>query len=370
MAIQKIILVLFYKSSNWLLKLSFYLLPIALFFSMVSFLFVDNLLNSYNRYIENSYMGVQGRLSIISNDTKFISGLIDFSQKSGFLYSPKREIKSNFTLKNGDKIVSKFANFIVLNKNYLEKKFHQKIEVNTLFVNRVFSKSMGSLGLDGFKEIYIKKDNSLNISKIVVVDTGFLGNKPMIFVTNSFAKKLFKREIVFNSVEFLEKNIESISQIKDKAKSLAKEYGVFKYKIKDILNDTKDVKKMFDTLFNVKAGISCLIFVLSLFIILLGISVSIEFRKNSLSTLHLIGMSVADLAITLSGIMFIIWSIILGVSLLALYFVRMLFISIAGFGGDFFLGIGNFNVIMIVILGVMLSLIVYWGTYIMFKGQK
>ena len=365
------ILKLFYTSSGWLLKFSFWALPIALFFSLSSFLFIDNLLSSYERYLTNSYLGTQGRISIETTSKPLTNGIASYSKENKLIYSPKKIVKSNVVFKNRNKSLTKYAKFIVLDLKYLKQKFNYKnIDTNTIFVNEVFSKSMGAIDINKFKQIYLDDDEKiLNISNIKVIDTGFLGSEPIIFITTQFANKLFgtikqKKQII----EFLEKDTKNIKKLKLKINELSKEYQVLEMKIFDLLTDTKVTKEFFKKVTMIQFGISILLFILSLGVIILSISVSIEFKKNSLKILQLIGMSVFDLSFTISGVIFLIFMLLLGLSIFCLDFFQSIFLNISGFNEVFFIPINSMQILYTSLLGFILFIIVFISTKYIFKG--
>ena len=369
---QLTILKLFYKSSGWLLKLSFWSLPVALFISILSFLFIDNLLSSYERYLMNSYLGSQGRISIESENKEFMNALEDFSYKNKFIFSPKRVLKANVVFVSKDKKITKYAKFIILEKSYLEQKFKQKtLDGYTLFVNKVFVKSMGSLSLDKFKTLYFDdKNNSYHVASYIDIDTGFLGSEPIIYISSIFAQKLFgDNEQKMKTIEYLEVDTSRIKYIKDKKVQLAREYHVLNCKIHDLLEDTRATKELFEKVNMIQTFISGILFLLSLGVIVLSISVSVEFKKNSLKILQLIGMSKRDLSLTISGTIFLMILLSLGLALLSIQSVKDLFLYISNFGDRFFIDLDIYKVIYIITLAVILSFISYLSTRIIF-GDK
>ncbi len=370
---QKTILKLFYQSSNWLLKFSFWALPIALFLSIASFLFIDNLLSSYERYLVDSYIGSQGRISIESDDKNLLDNLSIYSTKQQYIYSQKQQYPANVIFKSQDKQISKYAKFIILDKSYLEIKFHQtNIDDRTLFVNKVFLNSMGSLDIDRFNKIYFDDESKVyNISKIIAIDTGFLESRPMVFITSSFATLLFEKlDRKGDIIEFLEKDKDKIDDIKAKAKELAKQYKVIQYKIHDLLNDTKSTKEFFDKVSMIQVGISILLVLLSLGIILLSISISIEFKRNSLQILQLIGMSRRDLSLTISGLIMIMILLVTVLSMGSVGLFQNLFLAISQFHNSFFIHLDMMNIVYIVVLSFVLFVITYISSRVVFKGRS
>jgi len=360
---QKTILKLFYTSSSFLLKLSFFILPIAIFLAISSFLFVDNLLKSYEHYLIKSYIGVEGRYSINTTDKNLIKSIASFSKKNHYIYSTKAIIKTNVIFKSPHKSILKYAKFIVLDKKYLEKKFKTTITPNTLFVNQVFYNSLGSLNLNSFKTLCLKQ-KCYKIDGFKKVDTGFIESKPIIFITKDFAKQIFKPNFYY--IEFLkvDKN-KLITYVKKEASKLK----TLQYEIKDLINDTKTTKELFNKIKTIQISILTVLAVLSIGIIVLSISVSIEFKKNSLKILHLLGMSIRDLSSTLSIVIFLMMVLILVLSIYLQSVYQKFFLSYASFNKDFFVNLDSLNIIYIFVFSIIISLIVYLATYKIFKGR-
>lgn len=366
---SRAILKLLYKSSGWLLRFSFYALPIALFFSISSYLFIDKVLSSYERYLINSYIGIQGRVSVETNDKKLIKGLVEFSQSQKLKYSLKKELKTTVTFL-GEIKLPKYAKFIVLDQTYMQQKFNN-LHANreTLFVNDVFLNSMGSLDKASFNKLYFNDDKKLfDINGIERVDTGFLSSEPIVFISAYFAKEIFgdiqkEKEVV----EYLENSDKSIKTIKQTVKQLAMKYKTLQIKVHDLILDTQDTKEFFEKTSIIQKAISILIFMLSVGIILLSISVSIEFKKNSLKTLQLIGMSSRDLALTISVSIFFMIVIILGLSLLCQSLFENLFLHISGFSDSFFIAQDYTDIYIIIALGMTLFAIAFSTTTYIFK---
>ncbi|MEO1927797.1 MAG: hypothetical protein ABGX26_03830 [Nautiliaceae bacterium] len=357
--IPKLILSLFLDSQSRLLKFAFYTLPIALFFSITSFLFVNNILKSYKNYLINSYIGSQGRVTIISTPP-FIKKLQEVSKKHHLIFSPKVTFKSFIVFKNKTPII-KSAQIVILNQSYLQKKFHS----NDIFINKALKNGFGDMNISSFKKLQYDK-KSIPIKKIKIIDTGFLGNYPTIFLSFKNAKKLFP-SLKTNQIEYLNKNTKFIKTLVEKT---AKQYGVLEYKIKDLIEDTKETKEFFQKISVIQKFIMGFIFILALGIVILSVAIMIEFKKSSLKTLHLIGMSKKELNLTISLIVLSTISIILTLSVISTKALESLFLKITGFGSDFFVPVGFKEIGFVFVLGVILSMITYISSSLAFKGKE
>jgi len=378
METKKTIIKLLYRSSGWLLRFSFLALPVSLFLSISSYLFVDNLLNSYERYLENSYLGVQGRVSIESKDKKLIEKLKEYSSKKKLKHSIKQNFMTTINfISDNNKTLSKNAEFIVLESGYMKQKFKRDdITKKSLIVNKVFTKSISGIDVKSLKRVYFdnkdkKNIKSYKIDKIIVADTGFLTSKPIIFISFDFAKELFK-DIKSNiyKIEFLEKDKKIVDDIKSKTKEFAKELKTSELKIHDLILDTKDTKELFEKINKVQQIISLLIAILSIGIIILSISISIEFKRNSLKILQLIRMSSRDLATTISLVVFVTMVGMIFLSLILVKIYQYIFISLVDLDKNFFIPLDIEKILIIFGLAFILSLISFLTTKYIFRNSK
>lgn len=317
-------------------------------------------------------MGVQGRLSIESKDKELIMQLSEYAQKERLSHSLKKEFTTAVTLQNDKMKLLKSAKFIVLEKEYLKTKFKMdNISPNTLFVNHIFLKSMGGMDINSFEKIAFdqnKQENLYDIGGFKVVQSGFLSSKPIIFITSEFASKLFGNiKTLTSKIEFLELNQRIIDKIKTQVTIEAKKLKTSELKIHDLLQDTKETREFFEKISIVQNAISSLIFILSMGIIILSISIAVEFKKSSLKTLQLVGMSSNDLANTISGVILITVISILFISTALQSFFQAVFISLISFGETFFIDTDFETILFIILLGSFLSIASFFITKYMFK---
>lgn len=352
-------------------------LPVALFVSISAYLFIDNVLGSYEKYLVDSYIGIQGRISIESKDSKLINMLLkDAKAKAkGYKSSIKKEIKTNLFFKNDKVKILKYAKFILLDKAYMKQKFHiSNFPSHTLFVNDVFINSFGSYDVHSFKTLYFDENNKgYTIKNIIRVKTGFLTSTPLVFLSSEFGDEIFhhhlKQQNKIKTIEYLETNPKHIADIKQTAEQFALKLQTPQYKIHDLIQDTKETREFFKKVSFLQVGISLLIFILSMGIILISVSISIEFRRNSLKILQFLGMSIKELSLTISVSVLSVMTVMLLVSVIMQLFYRKLFFKLSGFGGDFFISTDFTKVGMIFALAFGLCLVVFYVTRAIFSTK-
>jgi len=371
MQTYSVIVKLLYKSSNWLLRFSFFALPLSLLLSISTYLFIENLLQSYQHYLVQSYIGAQGRLSVDTTSKEMLQALKNYSASKGFVFSLKQERKANVIIKTPQHTLVKYAKFISLNEKYLEKKFAMQMKENTIFVNKTFARSMGSIGLEKIESFTNEDSNAtLKIDKIVVIDTGFLGNEPIIYMNTSMQDYLFGKQVHQRySMEFMEQFTKNVKQIKQEVDRLAAHYHVLEYKLHDILIDTQKTRDFFHKVKMIEHTITFFLLLLSLGVIVLAIVISIEFKRNSLGVLSLLGMSGRDLSITLALSVFMMFVSMFLLSFVALHWYKKIFLSITEFNNSFFIPLHQSVFFHIGLVAVIMTAIVYGVTYYIFQRE-
>jgi len=340
---------------------------------MSAFLFIDNLLESYETFLVDSYIGSQGRISVQSANKEMLEELKVFSKQKKFDFSKRTEYKANVVFLSPSQSITKYAKFVILDKEYIRIKFKQNaLQSHTLFLNEVFVKSMGTQALDSFTSIYYDDPKNIHsISKFIVTDTGFLGNEPIVYIDKIFAKELFGSiDKKFTRVEFLEQNKVNIASIKKKVEQLAKKHKVLEVQIFDLLLDTKSAKAFFEKVKLIQFGITLLIFLLAIGVIVVSVSVSIEFKYSSLKILNLVGMSRQTLSLTLGFtiLMMSIFILLLSVAVQSVY--QKLFLDISGFSNSFFVAIDSESIMYITLLSLCLGIVTSVSTTIIFRGNR
>jgi len=367
----RISLKLIYSSSNTLLRLSFLALPLALLLSVSSYLFVENILNSYERFLVKSYIGIQGRLSIHTNDTRLIQDLRKYAQAQNFSYSLKSELKSILVFK-GEQNLPKYTKIVSLDLSYMKQKFnYPQAKKHTLFANEVFLRSLGEIDPHSFTSFSFKNEKIIfSIEKIVPVETGFLSSEPIVFMSQSLSSDVFsKLQKTSQTIEFLQADKHSLKRIKTHTDALALEHSTMQLQIKDLIIDTQDTKDFFQKITRIQSLLTLLIFILALGIILLSLSISIAFKKTSLKTLHLLGISIHELSLSLSYCVFCLSLFIISFSYLMQPYYQDIFANFFHFKHTFFLSSSLSGTVLIFSTSIFLTLFTYFSSKKLFRAS-
>lgn len=286
----KVLYQFFFKSKTPLIKISIIILPILLTLVIASMLFIHNILYSYKNYLEKSYIGLQPKIYIESTP-KLINKLFVYTQKHHITASKAIHIYKILKLNNYKKKIE----FIVLNKNFMMKKFHTTIAINNILAKEIKSKSIISSK---------KMKKNLIITNKYIIPTGFLTNSSIIFISKNKYKKYFK-SIPNETILEIEDNF----NFKNIVYKYAKELGTMKLVIHKRINQIKNSKELFEKIDKIKNIIIILIFIFAISIITISFSIIIEIKRKEIKILHKIGISKNKFYLFLLSITLIISSL-------------------------------------------------------------
>jgi len=265
---------LLFKSKSILISISMILLPILLTLIIGSMLFVNNLLYSYKAYLEKSYIGLQPKV-YIKSDPIFIDKLYQYAKAHNIKASKSIHLSQIVKINNYKKRVK----FIVLNREFLKKKFHTtSIAINSIFFKDIKKPTL--LQSDEMKQ-------PLLVNPKVVIPTGFLTNSSIIFISKKLYKKHFKK-IAKEQILEIE---DDITPLKEAIQKYAKKYSVMKLSIHKRINKIKESKELFEKIDLIKNIIIVIIFIFAIAIITLSFSIVIEIKKREIDILRTIGIS-------------------------------------------------------------------------------
>jgi hypothetical protein len=365
---HRVILQLLYRSNHKLLKLSFFLFPVALYISMSSYLFVDTLLKSYEAHLSQSYLGFQGRLSL-SSDAKTIEAIIKHAKAENYIVSPRIDLKRNIVIKS-DKDIVKYSKMILLEKAYLEKKF-QSVQANHLYINSVLAQNLGEASVESIKGLFFDDVNAtLDIEATTVIDTGFLSSEPIIFLPLERVKKILPdvEKGSLHSVEFYETHNSVVQKIKKELDEIAKQQQSMRISIHDLLLDTKEHREFFHKLDQIKNIIIFFIFAFVLAIVLVSIALLIRFKYLSLKVLHFLGMSHLDLTRTITSMVAFMVIVMTFLAFVSLGLWQELFLMMSHFSQSFFQSVDLMTGILVLVSGLFIVIVTYLFSRFIFKG--
>ena len=266
------------------------LVPFVFFIIFYSFLLGVDILEKFESYMEESYVGIMGDLIVSSPSQDFMK-----SFKKEYL-SDKASIKYNQTVSLGVKFDDfdfvKGFDLFVYEGSYLEHKFKEFNNDNkSIIINTVVAKQLNlSLG----QHVYLYEPNSevqKEFYNIVVVDLGFLNSLPIMMMSDESYEVLFGKEVFFNQIEFNGLSDQDKLGVINTAKRVFNQGTYSSYKIIDVKNLTDEHRIIFNSLNFISYLIFTVIMSLNIILALLAVKMVLSTKFRSFETLKLIGMS-------------------------------------------------------------------------------
>ncbi len=346
------------QSDKLLLKLAFWVLPASLILSIAGLLFIDILLISYESHLSRAYLGLQGRLSIESTDTELLNDIQKKAQLKHWLHSPRQDLQVaiSFTGNSPSPDIVKNVKVIVLEKDYMHKKFGEYTTNQTLIMNTLLKKSFGEMDLTLFNQL--KTGESLPVfsfNQIKVIDTGYLTSDPLIFMDRKTASQWLKiSSDTIHKIEFMETRETQIKKIKHSVQAIAKQHQTMRLIIRDVINDSEDSRQFFKTIRLIEIPMIGFNLLLCLFIVFLSMEIALLFKRQSLAILCKIGFSQSHMTTITVMMITLIYFISVGLGLILLWVLEYFFTLSISLPETFFQPMNMNHYSSLLIVGVLL----------------
>jgi len=357
----KLLYTLFFKSSNFLLRVSIFMLPFIIAISFASIFFINNLSHSYKHYLLQSYIGAQGTITIHSSNLDYLKELQQqFISQSNSL---KKELLENIVISSSKYSLEKSIKIIVLEDSYLKKRVHYTNQA--LAINKVLANILGDV-----KALSLSNpdtNSSIALQNLTVIDSGFLSVEPLIFMSKKFIESLGYKKIVFNSLE-LDIALDEIPNIQLKSMQLSEEYNTNIY-FKDILSQHQSSQELFDNIRYIEYIVLLITSILSFIILTGALNIIAKIKEKAISLLRIYGLSTSliSIGLTFMSIAILIIAIILAYFIFEL--MKLYFIYNIGLESNFFLPLNYIVIYIVVFIFTIFTLLTYIWAYKTFKGK-
>lgn len=280
-----------------LIRLCLYAIPVIFCIIFYSFLLGNKVLSYFENYMQESYVGVMGELTINSPSSAYINALYVDSLKAGFQVSQKLTHKSLFALQSKHLSLVKGFQVYVYKSDYLKSKFDLTADLdNTLIISSIVAKQ---LALQEHSVPLFLSDphinNKLEIKQLKVVDLGFLTSEPIIMLSAKQYQQLQGKAVNFQQLEFHQLPPFAKRQIENLAQSRFLQGQYSSYKI----IDTKNLSREHEAVFNALHWLAYIIFatlvMLNLLLSVLAVKTLLSAKKSAIHTLQLLGMTWQEL---------------------------------------------------------------------------
>jgi ABC-type lipoprotein release transport system permease subunit len=353
---------LFFKASNKTLKISLFLLPIIISFSFASILFINNLSVSYKNYLLKSYIGIQGIVTIRSTDQKYLDSLQNSYNSLNINSSLKLEKILKLTFKIDNFSITKDIKVIVLENRYLKQKFSQ---FTNILINNVFKNILGDYRSINIKNI--KTNKYIKLNNLNTMDTGFLTNEPLIFISKDFYKTLGFNSKIFNKLE-VDCKINDIKSISSIAYKTSEDFGA-DIDIKDILSSNKKTQMLFDNIKYIEYLLLIITIILSSVILIAALSIISTLKAKAISLLRIYGLSNKLISYSLALLSGILLVVSFCLAFIIFDCLKIYFLDILSLKDSFFLPLGYDIYRLIFCIILVFTIIIYVWAFYKFKGK-
>ncbi len=291
------------SNSSTLVKISLYVVPIAMLVTIWVSLTLDGLVQLYIKRLELAYAGMQGRLSIEAEPFTISKFNSDLSSK-GIKVLPRHDQTHliQLKLKNGNE-VKKFVTLVVFEDDAYADRFPSK-DAQVLIINQVLSEQLGEFSKQIKSLKYYKNDSRLYYRSTFIVDTGFLTSKALLFMPKSKYETILKHTLKgFTKLEIADINLLKVNKIKALINKIAISSEIGSYKLNDILLDTSDARQQFSKLRLVQLFLLVLVLGISALTITYSVKLLLVLKVKALSIMNRLGLARYDLSMALiSGV--------------------------------------------------------------------
>lgn len=285
------------SSEARLIRAALCAIPIIFCVVFYTFQMGSRVLVYFENYIEESYIGIKGELTVTSPSSQFLTQLYDDTKATSLLASKKQTTKTLLGVRVGNIDLVKGFDVLVYQREYLNRKFDDfSRNKNALIINTVVE---NQLGIENRNEPFTLYDPNSKVevtfSTIVVVDLGFLTSESIAILAQDDYEKLFKRPAKYNQLEFHDVNIMSRHQIALLAQTRFEQGAFSSYKILDVKTLTSEHQQVLGALQWLSYVLIIVLVTLNLLLSILAVKTVIKAKQSSINTMKLLGMTSQEL---------------------------------------------------------------------------
>lgn len=280
-----------------LIRLCLYAIPIIFCVIFYSFLLGNRVLSHFESYMQESYVGMMGELSVTSPSSHYIQALYQDSLASGYQVSEKLTQQVLLAVKSSRLNLVKGLQLYVYSGDYLNKKFALKDhDKQTLIVSSIVAKQLALSEQDlpiKLADPHIEVD--VSFQQLKIVDLGFLTAQPIIMLSAAQYQKLMNIAVSYKQLEFYQLPAFAKQKIEQLASQRFNSAHYSSYK----LIDTQSLSSEHESVFNALHWFSYIVFtiliLLNLCLSVLAVKTILSAKKAAIQTLQLLGMTWQEL---------------------------------------------------------------------------
>lgn len=305
-----------------LIRTCLYAIPLIFCIIFYSFQLGSKIITYFESYMEESYIGTMGELTLSTPSSSFVSELYQDAEQASLNVSKKFSVKSLVGIKTSDQSIIKGLDVLVYDSGYLASKFDGLTSPgSSLIISSVVAKQLGLTEQNTPISLYDpQRKQEVSFSHVLIVDLGFLRSDPVIIISAINYEKLIGEVIKYNQLEFHRLPLFGQKKVEDLARYRFNQGTFSSYKITDTQSLTSEHQEVFGALNWLSYVLFIILILLNFLLSVLAVNTVLKAKKNAIHTMKLLGMTSQELW----GYVLITWLFLLSTSYTVSYVALLL----------------------------------------------
>lgn len=292
-----------------LIRLTTYAIPLVFLFVFYAYLGSSSVLNRFESYMEQSFVGIMGQVQVSSPSREFLKKLQQAPVLSAVSNSMRLESKTVFNIYTDQLNLIKGVTLLVYQDDYLQDKFSD-LTSQQLIMSRVLA---NQLGITDTKTELTLMVPSVKVKKtfstLYMVDFGFLTSEPIVIIPEQQYQALFGEPPKFNQLEFSDLSVQAVDNLKSTIDGHFANSQSLSYKVVNVKALTTEHSQIFSNLqhfklvlFTFLLGLCCAVFYVAMRMLMVA-------KQSALEVMQLLGMTLMELWIYVLSLssLFTLW---------------------------------------------------------------
>ena len=278
-----------------LIRLTTYSVPLVFLFVFYAYLGSSSVLNRFESYMEQSFVGVMGQVQVSSPSRDFLKKLQQAPVLSAVSNSMRLESKTVFNIHTEQLDLIKGVTLLVYQDDYLQNKFSD-LTSQQLIMSRVLANQLGITDTKTELTLMVPSVKVKKIfSTIYLVDFGFLTSEPIVIIPEQQYQTLFGEPPKYNQLEFSDLSVQAVDNLKSTIDDHFTNSQSLSYKVVDVKALTTEHSQIFSNLqhfklvlFTFLLGLCCAVFYVAVRMLMVA-------KQSALEVMQLLGMTLTEL---------------------------------------------------------------------------
>ncbi len=270
-----------------------YAIPIIFSVIFYSFLTGNRLISNFEQSMQQSYVGVLGRLSISSPSAQLIDSLYSEFHQAGLPVSRKLTQKALLYLQTADFQGVRGVDLYVYQPGYLAQKFTQQTSNEPLIVlSSVLARQLNISAQQSLRLANPQhKGAEIDFPQVIISDLGFLTSAPVLMIDARVYEILFLEMPRFTTLEFAHLPRLGLFSVQQQLKSFLQNQPQATYTLQDVAQLTREHQRVFRLISGLTWVVAIILVLLNILLSAMALNMAIKAKRNGILTLQLLGMT-------------------------------------------------------------------------------